>query len=431
MMISCLRNSKYFLRNRSFSTLVATEEFPHSITLIPHKPASAIISETILDNGVKLITRDCHSPIVSLKFSILGGSRSELAHQKGAAHFLSVAAYSGNRKNTGLRIIRFLESLGTSIKASSDREKIVYEVSVMADRVEPVVAGVMSAISSPPHATYVLEEAKEIAELAYLSLSTDYNLQLSELLHEAAYGEVSPLGSSRFATSVKKINMDSVLEYRSTNFVSSNLVVTANGISQDKLKSLMTLHGDLLPSGPTTPLPSSPYIGGDVRVRVDLDGSTNLGLAFPVPVGEAGKPYWIISELLSNKFQKDKICASSSVYSYSTGGLLTVTTSGSVSEATRYLQLAVAEIKSIAIQTPSGINGMKNKVSLSKVSSVDSILSSLSAGGREGSGDLRNVSDSSVSVAAQTILKSIPSYAVLGTTAGTPSYVQINKMLAL
>lgn len=421
MMIRSFLNSRNVIRNRTFSTLVATEEFPFNATIIPHKPSPAVVSETRLDNGVKVITRDTHSPIVSLKFAIMGGSRSELPHQKGAAHFLSIAAYSGNKKNSGLRLIRFLESLGTSIKASADREKIVYEVSVLADRVEPVVAGVLTAISSPPHASYVLEEAKETAELFYSSLSTDYPLQLQELLHEAAYGEVSPLGSSRFATNAKKIDVDSVLEFRSNNFVSGNLVVTANGISQDKLKSILLLHGDLLPNGPASPVVPSPYTGGQVRQRVDLDGQTHLGVAFPVPSGEAGRPYAVLAEYLSSRGVE--------VHLWTTGGgggLLALTTSGTVEEAIRGLEKSVGELKEVG---KSSLKGAKSRASLKGLDSVDVILVNLSEGLSSVS-DLREVSDESVKEAAKRLLKeTVPSYAVLGKTAGSPSYSDIVKLL--
>ena len=43
--------------------------------------------------------------------------------------------------------------------------------------------------------------------------------------------------------------------------------------------------------------------------------------------------------------------------------------------------------------------------------------------------DVRSVTPSNVSSAAVIILNSIPSYAVLGATAGTPSFTTITKML--
>ena len=62
--------------------------------------------------------------IATLRFAVLGGSSSESGAQKGAANFLAAAAYAGNRRNTGLRVVRFLESLGATFSASADREKV-------------------------------------------------------------------------------------------------------------------------------------------------------------------------------------------------------------------------------------------------------------------------------------------------------------------
>ncbi len=104
---------------------------------------------------------------------MLGGSSAESDEQKGAAHFLAAAAYSGNHKNSGLRVVRYLESLGAIVKSSADRERvfwnqkhfwmmsmnlfqIVFDVTVLADRVDSAFAGLATAVSSPPHAQYVV-----------------------------------------------------------------------------------------------------------------------------------------------------------------------------------------------------------------------------------------------------------------------------------
>ena len=62
--------------------------------------------------------------VVSLKFAIIGGSRGEILEQKGAAHFLSTTAFAGAGNTSGLRLVRYLERLGASFHASSDKEKV-------------------------------------------------------------------------------------------------------------------------------------------------------------------------------------------------------------------------------------------------------------------------------------------------------------------
>jgi len=62
---------------------------------------------------------------VSLRFSVSGGSSSESAAQKGAAHVLAVSGFTnGTVKRSGLRLIRDLENVGAVISSSVDREKV-------------------------------------------------------------------------------------------------------------------------------------------------------------------------------------------------------------------------------------------------------------------------------------------------------------------
>ena len=104
-----------------------------------------------------------------------------------------------------------------------------------------------------------------------------------QLLHTAAYGEETPLGSSLvpFARVFEELDISAVLAYRARTYVSSGLVVTASGISALNLKSLLETHLAALPKGDYTPLPS-PFVGGEVRVTADLKGATTAGLGFPV-----------------------------------------------------------------------------------------------------------------------------------------------------
>jgi hypothetical protein len=69
--------------SRSFSKmLVATESFPIEGDLTPQQSMAPVISENRLANGMKLITKDYNAKMVSLKFSIMGGSGVETEAQK-------------------------------------------------------------------------------------------------------------------------------------------------------------------------------------------------------------------------------------------------------------------------------------------------------------------------------------------------------------
>lgn len=410
---------------RSFSKmLVATEAFPIEGAMTPQKSVAPVISETKLANGIKLITKDYNANMVSLKFSIMGGSGAETEVQKGAAQLLSTASFAGNKTSSGLKIVRALDDVGAIIKSSVDREKITYDVTVMPDGVATAVETVLAAIASPPYAEYILEELKPKTKLAYNARASDYDAQLSELLHEAAFGEESTLGASMYSLNLDKLSISDVLAYRATNFVSGNVVISASGISSKDLEALVKDASVTVGSG--SPAKACPYVGGDIRVRKDMGGKTFAAIGFPVPTGEASKPYAVLSAMLS---------ASSSVSSYTSGGLFSITASGSPLEVTAALDAAVTELKAVVNKSPQTLTAIKNKVTLSKMIELEgacsaALMSASCLGVKAASiADVRSVEASAVSAAASAMLKSVPSYAVLGKTAGTPKYDAIKQLL--
>ena len=62
---------------------------------------------------------------MSFKFAVLGGSSAESKASKGAAHFLSTAAFAGNNSSSGMKIVNDLESLGATFQSYSDKEKVL------------------------------------------------------------------------------------------------------------------------------------------------------------------------------------------------------------------------------------------------------------------------------------------------------------------
>ena len=99
------------------------------------------------------------------------------------------------------------------------------------------------------------------------------------------------------------------------------------------------------------------------------------------------------------------------------------------------MEAAAAELKSMS-SNARVTDGDKVKVTLSNllklegadvgVALLESAISGVSA---ETAADVRNVSSADVSAVAKAALGAVPSFAVYGTTAGTPSYATVTKML--
>ncbi len=187
-----------------------------------------------------------------------------------------------------------------------------------------------------------------------------------QLLHEAAYGETSPLGGSLFAQNVDRLDYREVLDYRQKHFVADNIVVVASGMSHEKLQSLVEQHvvGGKLSAGasshtdielevgqirmastPSAALSTaSPYTGGEAKLRQDLGGESHVGLAFPVPSGEASKPFLVLNALLAQKFGEENVFLNN----YSRGGLSGYYSFGEAAAVSAQLNAVIAEIKVIA-----------------------------------------------------------------------------------
>jgi hypothetical protein len=150
-----------------------------------------------------------------------------------------------------------------------------------------------------------------------------------------------------------------------------------------------------------------------------------------------GKPFEVLAAVLAARTASKSICAGTFSTKYSTGGLVGVRANGDVSIASQQLTNILNELKSIAGGATSEVDAVKNKLSLENFialegsSSTCALLNSVINGtSPEKAADLRDVSAKAVSDAAAALLKSNPSYAVFGATAGTPSYAAIQKILA-
>ncbi len=82
-----------------------------------------------LSNGMRLLHRFDSSPIVYCGFVINAGTRDELPHQYGIAHFIEHLLFKGTRKRTNLQIINRLEEVGGEINAYTTKEEtFVYAI---------------------------------------------------------------------------------------------------------------------------------------------------------------------------------------------------------------------------------------------------------------------------------------------------------------
>ena len=412
--------------------LSAAEAFSMDISVSPKPAAPASVKSMKLASGIRIIARDNGSGTANLKFAVMCGSSAESLSEQGSSKLLSVAAFGGSTERSGLRMCRDLENAGATFSASSDREKIVYSVSCLADKVDEVVAVVAEAITKPigENKFYTLEEtAKDTEKIIMNARSSDPQAQVEDLLLEAAYGENTAMGKPEYAPNLKHLVAGEVMDFRNAHFKTGNLVISGSGVSHDTLKSLVECYFHGMPEGkPTTT--AAAYSGGDMKVRTDLDGETYMAIGFPAPASAAAT---LLTAKLEDKIadlgmKKGKLSA------FSRNGMVGFTAHGDPAAASKAIEAAVGALK--AVGANAGVSdGDKASITLSNFlalegeDSAGALLEAAIAGVDPSThADVRKVSSADVSACAKAALAGVPAFAVYGATAGTPSFSTVTKM---
>jgi predicted Zn-dependent peptidase len=87
-----------------------------------------------LSNGIRIAHKQVpHTQIAHCGIMLDIGSRDELSHQQGLAHFWEHMAFKGTEKRSSFHIINRLENVGGELNAYTTKEKICFHASVLDD----------------------------------------------------------------------------------------------------------------------------------------------------------------------------------------------------------------------------------------------------------------------------------------------------------
>jgi predicted Zn-dependent peptidase len=90
-----------------------------------------------LANGIRIAHKQVpHTQIAHCGIMLDIGSRDELPHQQGLAHFWEHMAFKGTEKRSSYHIINRLENVGGELNAYTTKEKICFHASVLDDHFE-------------------------------------------------------------------------------------------------------------------------------------------------------------------------------------------------------------------------------------------------------------------------------------------------------
>jgi len=319
--------------------------------------------------GIKIASRDVAGPTTKLALVAKAGTRYQSA--PGLTAGLEQFAFKNTQRRSALRIQRESELLGGQLIAYHTRESLVLEASFLRDDL-PYFAELFSeVVSQTKYTDYEYnEEVEHIIKLQQQRLLGDVADLALNSAHGLAFhrGLGTPLSPTSSTPLKKYLNSESIKDFADKAYSKSNIAVVANGASQEVLSKWV---GEFFPDVPSSASAISgeatKYYGGEERIAHNSGNS--FVIAFPgsssFTAGGAYKPeIAVLAALLGGKstikwspgfslLSKASssfpgASASTTHFSYSDAGLLTIQFNGSAEAIRGASTEAVKALKSIA-----------------------------------------------------------------------------------
>lgn len=183
-----------------------------------------------LNNGVETAFLPKKSPVGHIAVVIKAGSRDELPHQSGLAHFIEHNLFKGTAKRKTYHILSRLDDVGGELNAYTTKEETVIHASFLKrdlSRAMDIVADVLTASTFP---TKELEKEKDIIKDEIASYLDNPSESIFDDFEELVFGN-SPLGRNILGTpqSVDTLSAEEIREFIGRTYSPENIKISVSG----------------------------------------------------------------------------------------------------------------------------------------------------------------------------------------------------------
>lgn len=331
---------------------------------------SSVANVSRLSNGVLVASLfDSNSPPTLATFGVyvdVGTRDEQKAGQEsgGISRLSALLANATTATATKAAIERQLAIFGSSISSKAGRESTSYTVSTLAQNAPAAFNYIADAVLRPSFLGVDVHTALEQyeSELEHINQFPAY--QLSEAIHEAAYG-YSGLGRGErgSASEIASLSPSSLQNWFTSNYQPRRFVVAAVGLPHEQLVSIAEAKfGEVADNSSVSKREKTKYVAGDIRKHETGATQTHLAIAFPAAswsekellsffilqslLGGSGKS--ALSRLSKSLLKSEHISfASSFNHVYSDAGLFGVAATSSSSRAADLSRAIIAELRSL------------------------------------------------------------------------------------
>lgn len=133
-----------------------------------------------LPNGVQIVHRKTHSPVVYVGLMIGAGTRHELPKENGMAHYIEHCVFKGTEHYTARQIINHIEGIGGEINAYTTKEETTFYAATLRQHFRTTLHLLADMILRPTF--HKKDTDKEVAVI--LDEIESYNDSPSELIYD-------------------------------------------------------------------------------------------------------------------------------------------------------------------------------------------------------------------------------------------------------
>lgn len=197
-----------------------------------------------LSNGLRVIHRQTNGEVGHCGIVINAGSRDELEHQQGLAHFIEHCIFKGTEKRKTYHILSRLDSVGGEINAYTTKEETWVYASFLSKHLERAIELVSDICFHSVFPQKEIEKERDvIVDEIHSYLDAPDEMILDDF--EDIVFEGHPIGRNILGTveSVQSFGREDILEFTGRCYRAQNIVLSSSGpASAEKLRRLCEKH---------------------------------------------------------------------------------------------------------------------------------------------------------------------------------------------
>ncbi len=183
-----------------------------------------------LSNGLQCAFQQNRSTVAHIAVAIKAGSRDELAHQQGLAHFIEHNLFKGTSKRKAYHILSRLDDVGGELNAYTTKEETIIHASFLKGDVRRALDLVADVVANSIFPIKELEKEKDVIKDEIYSYKDSPSERIFDDFEDLVF-QGDPLGRNILGTpeSVDGLDRDDILEFIGRTYSVDRIKIAVTG----------------------------------------------------------------------------------------------------------------------------------------------------------------------------------------------------------